>query len=246
MVTPGSRVADVGCDHGFVSIYLYRQGISPRVYAMDVRPGPLSRAKEHIEAYGLSSYIETRLSDGVEALAIGEADTLICAGMGGRLMAKILSEGMEKVRVMRELILQPQSELAFFRKFLRMHDFCIVQENMVKEDGKYYPMMRAVPRERICGLTGNDVAVTGAPESGETDCNAKARQRREDLFGPCLLRDKNEVLEEYLRVLSERNQRILAGLQSDSAEKRRAELLLEQEDIRQCLACFATQEGVVL
>lgn len=246
MVTPGSRVADVGCDHGFVSIYLYRQGISPRVYAMDVRPGPLSRAKEHIEAYGLSSYIETRLSDGVEALAAGEADTLICAGMGGRLMAKILSDGMEKIRDMRELILQPQSELAFFRKFLRTHDFCIMQENMVKEDGKYYPMMRAVPVERIRGLTENDMMATGASKDGGTDCEAQARQRREDLFGPCLLRERNPVLEEYLRGLLERNDRILSGLQTECNQTRRSELLLEQEDIKQCLACFATQEGAVL
>ena len=62
MVTPGRRVVDVGCDHGFVSIYLVQRGISPRVLAMDVRMGPLSRAKEHIAEAGLGGYIETRLS----------------------------------------------------------------------------------------------------------------------------------------------------------------------------------------
>ena len=68
MVTPGNKVADVGCDHGFVSIYLVQKGTAPYVYAMDVREGPLQRAKEHIADYCMEEYIETRLSDGVAAL----------------------------------------------------------------------------------------------------------------------------------------------------------------------------------
>ncbi|MDE5951551.1 MAG: class I SAM-dependent methyltransferase, partial [Acetatifactor sp.] len=59
MVTAGNRVCDVGCDHGWVSIYLVQQGISPRVLAMDVRQGPLSRAQEHIRQQGLEAYIDT-------------------------------------------------------------------------------------------------------------------------------------------------------------------------------------------
>ena len=68
MVTPGLVVADVGCDHGFVSVYLYEKQIAPKVIAMDLRPGPLARAKEHIDAYGYSAYIETRLSDGLSSI----------------------------------------------------------------------------------------------------------------------------------------------------------------------------------
>lgn len=120
MVPVGSRVADVGCDHGFLSIYLYEKGISPKVYAMDVREGPLMRAKEHVAEYGYGDYIECRLSDGVKELETGEANVLVCAGMGGRLMAKILGDSLRKVSLMDWLILQPQSDLAYFRRFLRI------------------------------------------------------------------------------------------------------------------------------
>ena len=44
MVTGGNRVCDVGCDHGFVPIYLVQQGISPGVLAMDLREGQIGRA----------------------------------------------------------------------------------------------------------------------------------------------------------------------------------------------------------
>ena len=72
MVSVGNRACDAGCDHGYVSIYLVQKKICPGVIAMDVNAGPLAQAKTHIEAYGLSEYIETRLSDGVTALSVGE------------------------------------------------------------------------------------------------------------------------------------------------------------------------------
>lgn len=221
MVTKGNRVADVGCDHGFVPIYLYRQGISPRLYAMDVRTGPLERAREHIEAYGLSSYIETRLSDGVAALKPGEADTLICAGMGGRLMARILTEGKDKILSMQELILQPQSEIAYFRSCLRSLGLKIIDEDMVKEEGKFYPIIRAIP-----GSSSDLQTVSGG------------RQELEDAYGPVLLKKKHPVLREYLEVLQLRNENILTGLQTENAAGRREELLREQAGITNCLAAM--------
>ncbi len=145
MVTEGGVVCDVGCDHGFVPVCLVKSGISPKVIAMDINEGPLQAAREHIGEYLLADYIETRLSDGLEALRPGEADTVICAGMGGRLAVRILEEGKGKLKGVRELILQPQSELQYVREYLRKQGYFIADENMVLEDGKYYPMMRACP-----------------------------------------------------------------------------------------------------
>ena len=82
LVTRGNRLVDVGCDHGYLPVYLYLNHMIPSAIAMDVRPGPLSRAEEHIAQYGLGEYIETRLSDGLAALGTDEGDTLVIAGMG--------------------------------------------------------------------------------------------------------------------------------------------------------------------
>lgn len=71
MVTKGNRLADVGCDHGYLSIWLVSEKTVPSAIAMDVRPGPLSRARENITRYGLEDYIETRLSDGLAKLEPG-------------------------------------------------------------------------------------------------------------------------------------------------------------------------------
>ncbi|MGN0400728.1 MAG: tRNA (adenine(22)-N(1))-methyltransferase [Acetatifactor sp.] len=178
MVKIGDRVADVGCDHGFLSVYLVQRGISPRVLAMDVRKGPLAAAKEHIRAYGLEAYIKVRLSDGLTLLEKGEADTVVCAGMGGALMQRILREGLDKIRDM-TLILQPQSELKEFRRFLRRENFRILEETAILEEGKYYFAMKAV------------YAGESTPQP-ETECELF------DAYGEMLLKQKHPVLKQYL------------------------------------------------
>ncbi len=93
MVSPGCRLADVGTDHAYIPIYLMQNGVIPQAVAMDINQGPLLRATENIRRYGLTGRIETRLSDGLEKLQAGEADTILIAGMGGLLMVRILENG---------------------------------------------------------------------------------------------------------------------------------------------------------
>ena len=142
LVSKGHRLADIGTDHGYIPIYLCQTGIIPSAIAMDIGKGPLQQATAHIKQQGLSSRIRTRLSDGLTALQPGEADTILIAGMGGGLVMKILSQGTHALTGSEELILQPQSEIAQVRAYLRTHGFRILEEEMILEDGKYYPMMK--------------------------------------------------------------------------------------------------------
>ena len=175
MVTKGSVAADIGCDHGFVSIYLVEQGICPKVIAMDVNEGPLLRAKEHVLERGLHEKIDIRLSDGIDKLLKEEADSVFIAGMGGRLVIKILSDHFDKVKGLKEVILQPQSELHFVRHFLAEQGMSIVQEDMVEEAGKFYPCMKAVWKEQTAEYT-----------------------ELEEWYGPLLLEKKHPVLHKFL------------------------------------------------
>ena len=228
MVTRGNVVCDVGCDHGFTAIYLVQQGISPRALAMDLREGPLSAAGEHIAACGLEERIETRLSDGLHKYKIGEADTLICAGMGGGLMTRILAEEREKTDSFRELVLQPQSELQQFRQFLRENGYRIQDEEILQEEGKFYQVIRAVAdRER--DSQGESVQV-----SDETDvelCKLK------DRYGPVLLRKRTPVFLSFLEREEAICKEILArlrsqGLADDKRRERYEEIEAQLQDCR--------------
>lgn len=223
MVTNGNRLADVGCDHGYLSIYLVSEKRVPTAIAMDVRPGPLSRARENITRYGLADYIETRLSDGLEGLKPGEGDTLVIAGMGGPLMERILNDGAKVREGFQELILQPQSDLPHFRHFLSEIGWEIVQEEMIKEDGKFYPMMKAVRNK-----TGKKLTYT----------------EEEAWFGPLLLKERHPVLKEYLQREASIREKILENLSkapSVSAKDRLAEVKEEMELIHTALKRY---EGI--
>lgn len=226
MVTPGSIVCDVGCDHGYVSIFLVEKGISTKVYAMDVNKGPLERAREHVKEYGYEEYIEVRLSDGLKGMGEQSADSLICAGMGGRLVMKILGQSPQTVKGLKELVLQPQSEIGMVRRYLREHGFSIVKEDMVEEEGKYYPVILAKP-----------VAKSENMENGEAVSILLA-----DKYGPFLLQEKHPVLREFL----EREQKVLQHIREDlqragnseKTEKRLAELLTEMKQTEEALNFF--------
>ena len=169
MVTAGNCLADVGTDHGYVPIYLYERNIIPRAIAMDVNKGPLERAALHIAESGMKEAIETRLSDGLTALKPGEADSVVIAGMGGPLIIRILSAHPEITESLKELILQPQSEISEVRIWLYEQGYEIVEEHMVFEDGKYYPMFKAVKNLEAKKLTDLEykygkLSVLGEPE----------------------------------------------------------------------------------
>lgn len=209
MVTPGNTVADVGCDHGFLSIYLVQNHVSPRVLAMDVRSGPLLAATTHVQEYGLTEYISTRLSDGIQKMEIGECETLVIAGMGGRLMTRILSEDVKKTGSFREMILQPQSEIPQFRKFLRESGYAIVDENMICEDGKFYFMMKVLP---------------GGSAQGREETDPMY-----DAYGKLLIEKKHPLLYEFLMLQKKQLQQIEETLIQNPKDK----ALNRLQDIRQ-------------
>ena len=186
LVTEGNRLADVGTDHGYVPIYLLQQKKIPSAIAMDVNAGPLERAKEHIALYRLGDYIQTRLSDGVAALEQGEADTILVAGMGGGLVMHILEEGKEICKQVSELVLQPQSELERVRKYLIEEGYEIIEEDMILEEDKFYPMMKVryvtpeLTKERFLKLSGEE-------------------QRLYCMYGGLLLQKRHPVLKTYLQ-----------------------------------------------
>ena len=215
MVTPGSVLADIGTDHGYVPISLVQRKKIKKAIAMDVNKGPLQRAKEHIQEFQLEDYIETRLSDGVKKLEVGEVDSILIAGMGGELVIRIMTEGMEVCRSAKELVLQPQSELGKVRKFLREKNFEIIDEDMVIEDGKYYPMMKIVPVDEIA-------LWEILPEEVISAC---------DEYGPFLLKNGNPSLRKYLVKQHKQLTKILKELEkqpeSRAILKRKAEVQKE-------------------
>jgi len=143
-VSHGNKLADIGTDHGYVPIYLIQNGVIPKAIAMDINQGPLERAKENILANGLKDKITVRISDGLDQLNFNEADTILIAGMGGALVVNIMARGLEVLNSAKELVLSPHSELDLVRHFLCENNFKIIEEEMFKDEGKFYTVIKAI------------------------------------------------------------------------------------------------------
>lgn len=210
-VTEG-YVADVGTDHGFVPIRLMESGRVKHVVAMDVRKGPLERAREHVREYHMEDRIETRLSDGLKELKPGEADTVVIAGMGGELMLRILRDGAHVRDCVKHYILSPQSELSVFRHGLEELGLSIAEEQMLLDEGKYYVILHVSP--------------------GTMHYEHEYEYR----YGADLIRKQDPVLKEFLERELVQGKELLEHLSrtgTDGAKKRAKSLEKELEETKE-------------
>ena len=208
MLTPGHDTADIGCDHGLVSVYLVQEGIASHVFAMDIGRGPLESAGKNIRKY-LSeeemSKVDLIVSDGFEKLEPGQSQSAIIAGMGGQLIISILQNGLHKSVFGKgyELVLSPQSDVPMVRVFLRENGFKIIDEDMLSEDGKFYNIIKAV---------------FDNTEPKNIESSEGINQKMYDLYGRILLEKKSAVLKDYLIKEVEKKEKLFCSLSRKTTE----------------------------
>ena len=138
-----ARVADIGTDHGYLGIYLLKNGIARQVTACDLRPLPLRNAQENAERFGVGAQMEFLLSDGLERVTPDRIDTVVCAGMGGDLIVRIL----EACAWIRDpgyrLVLQPQSAGQALRLWLAENGYEMQRETLVQDGSFLYTVLTA-------------------------------------------------------------------------------------------------------
>jgi len=145
LVEPAAFFADIGCDHAFLAIDLTLSGKVKKALCTDINEGPLKRADEHIKEYALSDRISTFQTDGLTGLDRDFDAASIC-GMGGLMGIKIIFEANDIFKNMNIFYLQLQSDHELLRLFLKDMGYFIDFEDMVFEDGKFYTVMKVIPK----------------------------------------------------------------------------------------------------
>ena len=141
-VPQGAVLLDVGSDHAYLPIELVEKGKIERAIAGEVVEGPYQSAVKNVESHGLKEKIQVRLANGLAAFEEADQVSVITiAGMGGRLIATILEEGLDKLGNVQRLILQPNNREDDLRIWLQDNDFQIVAESILEEAGKFYEIL---------------------------------------------------------------------------------------------------------
>ncbi|PWG00783.1 tRNA (adenine(22)-N(1))-methyltransferase [Levilactobacillus bambusae] len=170
-IQPGARLADIGSDHAYLPVHLLKRGLIAGGIAGEVVRGPYENAKREIEREGLSGQLQPRLADGLFAIHPGDQiDTIAIAGMGGNLISTILNAKPDALDGVNRLVLQPNVGEEGLRNWLMTHQWQIIAEEILEEDGHRYEVI-------VAERANTPVTYTSA----------------ELQFGPFLLREKSPV-----------------------------------------------------
>ena len=184
-----STVADIGTDHGYLAIELFKINSTRRVIAADLNAGPCQAARRTISEAGFSDSIEVRQGDGLAALTPSEVDTVCIAGMGGKLEADILEARPDVTAKLQCLVLQPQNGFEYLRGWLYDHNWHIEDEKLSKVDGRVYQITKAIQ--------GHKEPLTEA----------------ELILGPVLIKKRPVLFAEHVQNNIEQLDKIRQGLQ---------------------------------
>lgn len=217
MIRPCDLLADIGTDHAYLPIYLYKKGVINRAIAADISRGSCEKAQGNINLHGLNGHIEVRCGNGLEVLKDTEQpDAMVIAGMGGMLAIDVLKSGKCTCNTS-QLVLQVQRDIDKVRRYIHSIGYRIEAEDILKEDGKVYVSMSAVK--------GEDVPYT------EGDY----------YFGRLLIKSKNPILKEYIHIEHNKLNRVLLSLKDKHSEeidlrRKQLEKLVDiQEEVLKCL-----------
>lgn len=195
-VPPGCQVADIGTDHGYLAMELYKRDNTRSVIAADKNAGPCQAASHTLAEAGLTDCIQVRQGDGLKALTVGEVDTVCIAGMGGKLISDILSAEPEVLAGLECLVIQPQNAYSLLRRWLYEHNWHIADEALAQVDGRVYQIIKA--------------------EKGQVEMPSELALK----LGPVLLEKRPELFAKHVENNLISCRKVLSGLQKSAEPDR--------------------------
>ncbi|WP_175615657.1 tRNA (adenine(22)-N(1))-methyltransferase [Piscibacillus halophilus] len=193
-IPPETNVfADIGSDHAYLPCYVCLTHSSVKAIAGEVNVGPLEAAINQVKKYDLSNRIDVRLGNGLEVINPGEVDCIVIAGMGGTLITSILENGLSKLTSIKRLVLQPNIDAQSIREFAVKHQYEIIEEEILDEDGYIYEILVL-----------------------ESSSKAIHYSSKELYLGPILLQTKGEVFIRKWSGVLHKKERIIQQMKQSS------------------------------
>lgn len=157
MVREGAFVADVGTDHAYLPIALALEGRIRGGVASDINRGPVERGRKNIVEHALGDKIAVIMTDGLSGIEQYAPDDILILGMGGELIARILSDAPWTKSQNIRLCLQPMTHAEILRSFLLSNGYSIIDEQLAEEDGRIYQLISAQYTEQSEAYTAAEL-----------------------------------------------------------------------------------------
>ena len=141
-IKDNSKIIDIGCDHGLLSIYLAKKYNNIKIIASDVNKNALGTAINNIKKENLEDKIETRLGNGLDIVNSDEIDTIVIAGMGANTIIGILKYNTDKLVNVKTIVIQSNTDLYFLRKNMTKLGYFIEDESLVEDSNIIYTVIK--------------------------------------------------------------------------------------------------------
>lgn len=200
-----SCIADIGTDHGYIPIYAVKNNTCKRAIATDINIEPVKKAKLNVKYEKLNDLVQVRHGAGLEPIVLGEADTLVIAGMGANLMCDILKADIEKVKKFKCMVLQPAQNPEVLREYLYNNKYEIIEEDLCLDGGVIYELFKVRYDEKSLNCDFHKINYE---------------------ISPYILKRNNPLMKEYLNEKIKKSEKILSFIkdETESAKVRKNEL----------------------
>ena len=209
MVDSCDKSIDVGTDHGYIPIYLIKNGVCKEVIASDINKGPVEKAKKNVSLEGLKCKITCRLGGGLTVVKPKEVDCAIIAGMGGNLIRDIIEDSIEVFKELDFAVLQPVQNPEILRKYLYESGYNIIDEEICEDEGKFYEIIKVIYNHKPQNLE---------PIYYEISSH--------------LIEKKHPLLQKYIEFKLDKYKKVLEYLKEDSEATQHRKKELEDKIIR--------------
>lgn len=212
MVDNGSVIADIGCDHALLDIYLSKEKLIKKAIACDITTGALDQAKKNISLNDIKN-IDTRLGDGLEPIALKDkVETIIMSGLGDQKIINVLQCGINKLENVNSIVIQSNTGIHKIREFLTGIGYYVKDEKLVKERNIIYVIIKFAKgskhyskKELIFGpilLANKDELFNGLLQNEiNKNTNIIRRLPKKKIFKKFLLKKRNRLLKKEIRVI---------------------------------------------
>lgn len=195
-----SKIIDVGCDHGYLGIEIINQNRNIHVISSDISKNALLSAKTNIENNDISC-IDLRVGNGLEVVLANEIDTVVMSGLGSHTQIEVLINGKDKLKYVNNIILCPNDSAFYIRSNLNLIGYYIYDEDVVLENGKFYPILKL--KKGIRDYTYEEM-----------------------LLGPILINKKNKITLQFYKEMLNKKLNIYNNL-PDKYKTKKNELLCD-------------------
>ena len=217
MIEECDSVIDVGTDHGYVPIYLVKNGVIKSAIASDINRGPVDKARKNIIQSNVQEQISCRMGSGLSTVNKGETEIAIIAGMGGNLIRDILEADLEVVKQFKYMILQPVQNAEVLREYLYITGYDILDEEICKDDGKFYEIIKV--KYNTKPVTLDDIYYE---------------------ISKILLDKKNTVMQSFIEYKLQKYSKVYDSLNADTilSKNRKVQLYHVIQKLKGFLKCF--------